>query len=85
MLTNKKKEGRLTGLVTCCVGHVLKERRGKGRRQLLNDLKETTRYWKPKAESLHRTLCKTRFGSVYVPVLRQATGRMILGFQCFVV
>jgi hypothetical protein len=44
----------------------VKGRREKGRRQLLNYLKETTGYWKPKVEALHRTLCKTRFGSGYV-------------------
>jgi hypothetical protein len=63
----------------------VKGRRGKGRRQLLNDVKESTRYWKPKAEALHRTLCKTRFGRCYVPTVRQTTGRMIFGFRFFVV
>jgi len=63
----------------------VKGRRGKRRRQLLNDLKETTGYWKPKSEALHRTLCKTSFGRGYVLIVRQATGPMIFEFRFFVV
>jgi len=60
-------------------------RRGKRRKQLLNDVKEKTGYWKPEAEALIRTLCKTRFRRSYVPVVRQNTGRLIFGFRSFVV
>jgi hypothetical protein len=41
-------------------------RRGRRRKQLLDDLKEKRRYWK-----LDRTLWRTRFGRGYGPVLRQ--------------
>jgi hypothetical protein len=46
-------------------------RRGRRRKQLLDDLKEKRRYWKLKA--LDRTLWRTRFGRGYGPVLRQTT------------
>ena len=38
-------------------------RRGRRRKQLLDDLKETRGYWKLKEEALDRTLWRTRFGS----------------------
>ena len=47
------------------------ERRGRRGKQLLDDLKETTGYWKLQEEALDRTLWRTRFGKVYGPVLRQ--------------
>jgi hypothetical protein len=37
-------------------------RRGRRRKQLLDDLKEKTRYWKLKEEALDRTVWRTRFG-----------------------
>jgi hypothetical protein len=43
-------------------------RRGRRRKQLLDDLKE---YWKSKEEALDRTLWRTRFGRGYGPVVRQ--------------
>jgi hypothetical protein len=48
-------------------------RRGKRRKQLLDDLKENKRYWKLKKEALDRTLCRSRFGRGYGPVVRQTT------------
>jgi hypothetical protein len=48
-------------------------RRGRRRKQLLDDLKEEGRYWKLKEEALDRTLCRTRFGRGYGPVVRQTT------------
>jgi hypothetical protein len=51
-------------------------RRGRRRKQLLDDLKEKRRYWKLKEEALDRTLWRTRFGRGYGPVVRQATGSM---------
>jgi hypothetical protein len=48
-------------------------RRGRGRKQLLDDLKEKRRYWKLKEEALDRTLWRTRFGRAYGPVVRQTT------------
>jgi hypothetical protein len=48
-------------------------RRGRRRKQLLDDLKEKRRYWKFKEEALDRTLWTTRFGRAYGPVVRQTT------------
>jgi hypothetical protein len=48
-------------------------RRGRRRKQLLDDLKEKRSYWKLKEEALDRTVCRTRFGRGYGPVLRQTT------------
>jgi hypothetical protein len=48
-------------------------RRGRWRKQLLDDLKEKRRYWKLKEETIARTLWRTRFGTGYVPVVRQTT------------
>jgi hypothetical protein len=60
------------------------ERRGRRRKQLLDDLKKERRYWKFKEEVLDRTLWITRFGRGYGPVVRMntqftnvAVGRMI--------
>ena len=44
----------------------MKGRRGIRRRQLLDDLKETTGYWKPKEEALYPW--GTRFARDYGPV-----------------
>jgi hypothetical protein len=48
-------------------------RRGRRRKQLLDNLKEKKRYWKLKEEALDRTLWRTRFGRGYGPVVRQTT------------
>jgi hypothetical protein len=48
-------------------------RRGRRRKQLLDDLKEERRYWKWKEEALDRTPWRTRFGRGYGPVVRQTT------------
>jgi hypothetical protein len=37
-------------------------RRGRRRKQLLDDLKKKIRFWKLKEEALDRTLWRTRFG-----------------------
>jgi hypothetical protein len=47
-------------------------RRGRRRKQLLDDLKENIRYWKLKEEALVRTLGRTRFGSGSGPVVRRS-------------
>jgi hypothetical protein len=39
--------------------------------QLLDDLKETRRYWKLQEEAQDRTLWRTQFGRGYGPVARQ--------------
>jgi hypothetical protein len=46
-------------------------RRGRRREQPLDDLKETTGYWKLKEETLGYTLWRTSFGRGYGPVARQ--------------
>jgi hypothetical protein len=46
-------------------------RRGRRRKQLLEDLNEKGRYWKLKEEALDRTVRRTRFGRGYGPVVRQ--------------
>jgi hypothetical protein len=46
-------------------------RRGRRRKQLLDDLKEKRRYWKLKEEAIARTLWRTHFGRGYGPVVRQ--------------
>jgi hypothetical protein len=60
-------EGKLEGTIE------MTGRRGRRRKQLLDDLKEKRRYWKLKAEALHRTLWSTRFGRGYGPVIRHTT------------
>jgi hypothetical protein len=44
-------------------------RRGRRRKQLLDDLKEKRRYWKLKGEALDRTLWRTLYGRGYGPVV----------------
>jgi hypothetical protein len=48
-------------------------RRGRRRKQLLDEVKEKRRYWKLKEEALDRTLWRIRFGRGYGPVVRQTT------------
>jgi hypothetical protein len=48
-------------------------RRGRRRKQLLDDLKEKRIYWKLKEEVLDRTLWRTRFGIGYEHVVRHTT------------
>jgi hypothetical protein len=49
----------------------MKGRRGRRRKQLLDDVKETRIYWKLIEEELARTLWITCFGRDYGPVVRQ--------------
>ena len=48
-------------------------RRGRRHKQLLDDVKETTRYWKLKEDALYRTVWRSRFGSGSEPVARENT------------
>jgi hypothetical protein len=48
-------------------------RRGRRRKQLLDDLKEKRRYWNLKEEALDCTLWRTNFSSGHGSVIRQAT------------
>jgi hypothetical protein len=52
-------EGKLEGKIE------MTERRGRRRKQLLDDLEENRRYWKLKEEALDRTPWRTRFGRGY--------------------
>ena len=52
-------------------------RKGRGRKQLLDDLKEQEGYWKFKEEALDRALWRTRFGEGYGSFVRQLTELMI--------
>jgi hypothetical protein len=58
-------EGKLEGRIE------MTGRRGRRRKQLLDDLKEKRGHWKFKEEALYRTLWRTRFGRGYGPVVRQ--------------
>jgi hypothetical protein len=48
----------------------VKERRGRRRRKLLDDLKETRRYWKLKGDALDCTMRRNRFGRDVRPALK---------------
>jgi hypothetical protein len=55
------------------VKHVIEgkmRRRGGGLKQLMEDFKETRRYWNWREEELARTLWRTLFGRGYGPVVR---------------
>jgi hypothetical protein len=82
MFYKQSKEGRLTGFVTSCVGTVkgkkegrveVTVRRGRRRKHLMYDRTEGTGYWKVKEKAQDRNVCRTRFGSSYEHVVRQAT------------
>jgi hypothetical protein len=60
-------EGKLEGRIEKT------RRRGRRRKQLLDDVKEKKRYWKLKEEALDRTVWRTRSGRGYGPVVRQTT------------
>jgi hypothetical protein len=50
------------------------ETRGRRRKQLLNNLTETKRFWKLQEEEPESILWKIRFGKDYGPVLRESNG-----------
>jgi hypothetical protein len=58
-------EGKLEGRIE------VTGRRGRRRKQLLDDLKEKKRYWKLKEEAVDRTMWRSRFGRGYGPVVRR--------------
>jgi hypothetical protein len=60
-------EGKLEGRIE------MMRRRGRRRKQPVDDLKENRTNWKLKEEALDRTLWRTRFGKGYGPVVRQTT------------
>ena len=49
----------------------VKGRRGRRRKQLLDNLKEKKGYWELKEEALDRNTWRTRFGRGYGPVVRR--------------
>jgi hypothetical protein len=49
----------------------VKERRGRRRRKLLDDLKERRGYSHLKKEALDRTMWRTGFGRAFGPVVKQ--------------
>ena len=51
-------------------------RRGRRRKQLLDEVKEKRRYWELKREALDCTLWRTCFGKGCEPVIRQTADRM---------
>jgi hypothetical protein len=82
--TIKRRKANWTGHIlrgNCLVKHVIEGklegrvemsgRRGRRRKQLLDDLTEKRSYWKLREEALDRTLWRTRFGRGYGPVVRQ--------------
>jgi hypothetical protein len=58
-------------------------RRGRRRKQLLDYLKENTRYWRLKEEVLDRNVWRTRCGRGYGLVVRQTTKYLKLRILCF--
>jgi hypothetical protein len=63
----------------CLLSHIIEgkimgtRRRGRRRKQPLDDLKEARRYWKFKEEAQDRTLWRTQFGRGYGHLARQTT------------
>jgi hypothetical protein len=58
-------------ILEICLKLLQKERRGKRRKQLLNDVMEKTGHWKSKDEAPDRTLWRTSFGGL---ALEEAMG-----------
>jgi hypothetical protein len=52
-------------------GKIVTRRRGRWRKQVLDDLKKNRRYWKLKEEAIDCTVWRTHFGKRYGPVTRQ--------------
>jgi hypothetical protein len=64
-------EGKIKG------GIEVTGRRGRRRKKQLDDLKERRGYWHLKEEPLDRAVCRTHFGSVFGPVVRQTAKWMV--------
>jgi hypothetical protein len=60
-------EGKIEGRIE------MTGRRGRRRKQLLDDLKGNIGYWKFKEEVLGRMLWRTRFGRGCGPIVRETT------------
>jgi hypothetical protein len=65
--------------MNCLLKHIIERkirgtrRRGRRRKQLLDELKKARRYWKLKEEAHDGTLWRTQFGRGYGPVARWTT------------
>jgi len=59
------------------------QRQGRRREKLLDDLKETKRYWKMKDEALYCIMRRYRFGRDDRPALRLTAWRYVLNCSCF--
>jgi hypothetical protein len=63
--------------MNCLLKHIIEgkirgtRRRGRRRKQLLDDFKEARRYWKLKEEAQDHTLWRTQFERGYGTVIRQ--------------
>jgi len=64
-LLNHGIEGKVEGMIETT------GRRGRRRKELLEDCKEKKGYWKLKDEATDRTLWRTRFKRCYGPVVTQ--------------
>jgi hypothetical protein len=84
LYTIQRRKTNLIGYIlyrNCLLKHIMErktevridvvDRRGRRHEQLLDDLKETRRYWKLKTEALYCTLLRTQLGRGYGPVVRQ--------------
>jgi hypothetical protein len=82
--TIKRRKANWIGHIlrrNCILKHVIKGKlegrieitgkRGRRRKQLLDDLTEKRRYWKLKEDALDRAVWRTLFGRGYGPVVRQ--------------
>jgi hypothetical protein len=65
--------------MNCLLKHIIEgkfggtRRRGRRRKQLLDDLKEARGYWKLKEEAQDSTLWRIQFGKGNGPAVRQTT------------
>ena len=73
----------------CLLKHIIEGgvevtgRKGRRRKQLLDDLKETRGYWKLKEKTLESSAWGTLIGRGCEPVIRRTTERMIIIIQYF--
>jgi hypothetical protein len=74
----------------CLLSHIIEgkiigaRRRGRRRKQLLDDLKKARRYWKLKEEAQDRTLRGTQFGRCYGPLWTFICFIVLCLFYCIV-
>jgi hypothetical protein len=86
LLTMKRRNANRTDHIlprNCLPKHVIEGKRegrigvtgkrGRRRKQLLDDLNETRGYWKLKEEELERPFWRTCFGRGYGPVIKRTT------------